>query len=280
MRNNRFLITVLLLCATMSVVAQHDRLAPYSSSGYTIPGSSAVNFAAPTTAPTTLTQPSLKIEEQPSNVHERPTKKKDAQSQTSTPTDTIYYGPEAELPAQDNFYVYPAPLWAYYNYGGLHQGLNMSLGMSVFAAFGKNAPKGAGFSQNLSATWLQPLGKHAWLAAGGYINHVNWSGNSYTSGGLHGELGYQFNEHWAGYIYGQKNIINNGLQAYGYPYGRGIYNYSPFLYNELGNKLGAAIRWTPNPTMSVEVSVEKNWYPNANWGYPDRYKYKYPVPQN
>lgn len=270
----------LLLCTTTSVDAQQDRRPSYGASGYAVPGSSAVTFDAPVGIKTTPIEPSLKIEGQPANAHEHHTNKADANNQSSAPTDTVYYGPTGVLPAQNNFYAYPAPLSFYNNYGVLHQGLNVSLGMSIFATFGKNAPKGAGFSQNLSATWLQPLGNRGWIAAGGYINHTNWSGNNYTSGGFHGQLGYQFNEHWAGYIYGQKNIVNDGLPFYGNSYGRGVYGYSPFLYNELGDKLGAAVRWTPNPTMSVELSVEKNWYPKSNWSYPDRYKYNYPVPQN
>ncbi len=280
MRNKRTLLIALLLCATISVAAQQDRRSSYGTSGFAVPGSSAVTFAPPTGIQATPMQPTIHIEGQPASAHERHTTKIDVASQTSASTDTMYYGPAGMLPAQNSFCAFPAPLSFYNNYGGLHQGLNVNLGMSIFAAFGKNAPKGAGFSQNLSATWLQPLGKQGWIAAGGYINHTNWSGNNYTTGGLHGQLGYQFNEHWAGYIYGRKNIVNNGLQAYGYPYGQGLYHYSPFRYNELGDKLGAAVRWTPNPTIWVELSVEKNWYPKSDWTYPDRYKYNYPVPQN
>lgn len=167
-----------------------------------------------------------------------------------------------------------------YRYGSLHQGLNASLDLSVFAQFGKHARHGAGFSQRLSATWLQPLGRRAWLAVGGYVNHVNWSGDSYTTGGLYGELGYQFNEHWSAYLYGQKSLVDNGVGSYGYPYGRGLdYLGTPYLYNDLGDRLGAAVRWTPNPSFSLQLSVEKNWFPSYHVGYADRYKYNYPTPQ-
>lgn len=169
----------------------------------------------------------------------------------------------------DSVRWYPPPYSTYYNYGPLHEGLNVSLDMSAFATFGKHA-KGGGFGQRLTATWLQSLGKHGWVSAGGYINHLNWRGNSYTSGGLMAEVGYQFNEHWSAYVYGQKSLVNQGgIHAGLSPYGLGYYGwgYSPLMGNDLGDKLGAAVRWTPNRTFSVELSVEKNWYPKGTDNY-------------
>lgn len=45
-----------------------------------------------------------------------------------------------------------------YGYG-LHRGLNVSLGASAFATFGKGLPHKGGFSQNINATYLAPLSK-------------------------------------------------------------------------------------------------------------------------
>lgn len=157
----------------------------------------------------------------------------------------------------------------------LHQGLNASVNLSVMAGFGKGAPKGAGFAQNVTATYVAPLGKRAWLTAGGYINHLNWDGINVTNGGLYGELGYQFNDHFTGYVYGQKSLVNSGMQGYG-----GYYGYPGYLgrysalgyydsypgYNAFGDKLGAALRWTPNPNFSLQISVEKNWWPKPTSG--------------
>ncbi len=159
----------------------------------------------------------------------------------------------------------------------LHQGLNASVNLSVMAGFGKGAPKGAGFAQNVTATYVTPIGKRAWLAAGGYINHLNWDGINVTNGGLYGELGYQFNDHLTGYVYGQKSLVNSGFQGYG-----GYYGYPGYLYgyglagfgydgsypglNAFGDKLGAALRWTPNHNFSLQISVEKNWWPKPTSG--------------
>ena len=180
----------------------------------------------------------------------------------------------------DSTVWYPTPYSTYYNNGPLHEGLNVSLDLSAFATFGKHA-HGGGFGQRLAASWLQPLGKRGWVAGGGYINHINWNGDSYTSGGLTAELGYQFNDHWAAYVYGQKSLVNQGATYMGYsPYHRGIYGWGclPYLNNEMGDKLGAAVRWTPNKTFSLEISVEKNWYPKGSNGYWDQYNY--PTPHN
>lgn len=159
----------------------------------------------------------------------------------------------------------------------LHQGLNASVNLSVMAGFGKGAPKGAGFAQNVTATYVTPIGKRAWLNAGGYINHLNWDGINVTNGGLFGELGYQFNDHLTGYVYGQKSLVNSGLHGYG-----GYYGYPGYLYgyglagfgydgsypglNAFGDKLGAALRWTPNHNFSLQISVEKNWWPKPTSG--------------
>ena len=47
------------------------------------------------------------------------------------------------------------------NYGwGLHEGLNVSAGLSAFATFGKNVPHRGGFSHTLNATYLAPVSKN------------------------------------------------------------------------------------------------------------------------
>lgn len=190
----------------------------------------------------------------------------------------------------DSIYAdsYAYPMFATFGgFGSLHQGMNASIGLSVMAGFGKNAPKGAGFSQKINATYLTPIGKKAWLAAGGFVNHLNWDGMNVTNGGLYAELGYRFNDHWAAYVYGQKSLVNNGSNGY-YGY-NGLYGYpglwgNPYYYdygygympgyNPFGDKLGAAVQWTPNSKFSFQLSVEKNWYPHSNNVYNRRYDYQ------
>lgn len=173
-------------------------------------------------------------------------------------------------------------------YGGmgstLHQGLNTSIGLSVMTAFGKNAPKGAGFAQNISTTYLAPVGKKGWAAVGGYINHLNWDGANITNSGLYAEFGYKINEHWAAYIYGQKSLANSGMHchyglgsAYGLSWQEQPYCHDyGFLsaYNPYGDKLGAALQWMPSSSFSLQISVEKNWYQRKDKSYNRLYDYQ------
>lgn len=177
----------------------------------------------------------------------------------------------------------PAGVMPYY-YGGwssysLHEGMNVSMDLSAMVQSGKHARSGVGFRQRVDATYVMPLSKHWWATAGGYLDHVSWGGDSYLSEGLYGELGYQFNEHWSASIYAQKSLYNRnvggGYPYYGYGgyYGRHSFGlYGPWDYTgNLGDKIGAAVRWTPNRNFSIGVSVEYNKYPNGvgpyGWGY-------------
>ena len=74
--------------------------------------------------------------------------------------------------------------WAGWQRWDLHPGLNLSLGASVFAQFGKHARHGAGFMQNISAMYAQPLGKKFTVAEGGYLNNVFWGHYNYRNAGL------------------------------------------------------------------------------------------------
>lgn len=150
--------------------------------------------------------------------------------------------------------------WAGWQRWDLHPGLNLSLGASVFAQFGKHARHGAGFMQNISAMYAQPLGKKFTVAAGGYLNNVFWGRDNYRNAGLQAIVGYRFNEHWEAYLYGQKSLVSNRLMPYP-------------LYDmqALGDRVGAAVKYNFNPSFSVQVSVEQVWGPNMPRGYYDTF---------
>lgn len=153
-----------------------------------------------------------------------------------------------------------------YNWG-LHKGLNVSVGASVFASFGKNAPHGVGFSQDISALYAVPLTKKLSLAVGGYLDNVNWRGGNYHDAGLTAVLGYRFDEHWEAYIYAQKSLVNN-------------YNMPVSMYgiNNVGDKVGAAVRYNFNKNFSMQVSFERDWIPDQRGRYFDQYNYPVPRP--
>lgn len=157
--------------------------------------------------------------------------------------------------------------------------LHGSVGISVMAGLGRGTPKGAGFAQDINLDYNMPLGSRGWLTVGGYMNHLNWSGMNTTSAGLYGELGYQFDDHWSAYIYGQKSLANSGCSNwYGYPYyadyygGYNGWGYPSGYWN--ADRLGAAVRWTPNKNVMLQISVEKGWMPRQDNFYSRRYDYR------
>lgn len=128
----------------------------------------------------------------------------------------------------------------------LHKGLNVNLGLSVFATFGKHAPKGAGFSQNIAAMYAVPLTGRLSLAVGGYFNNISWTGHIYRDAGFNAMLGYRFNERWEAYLYGQKSMTNNRIPMPLYDMG------------DMGDRIGAAVRYNVSPSFSIQMSVSRS----------------------
>lgn len=138
-------------------------------------------------------------------------------------------------------------LMGYQNWD-LHKGMNLSLGASVFAGFGKYAPSGAGFAQNASGMYAWPINDKLSFAAGVYLLNATWGGLNLRDTGLSGVLSYKFNEHWEGYLYGQKSLIEPKLPYYLY--------YNP----ELGDRIGAAVKYNVTPSFYIQLSVEERRY--------------------
>lgn len=157
--------------------------------------------------------------------------------------------------------------WGGWNNWSLHSGLNVNVGASVFAQFGKNAYHGAGFSQNISAMYATPLTKHLSMAVGGYFNNTFWMNRSFRDAGLSAVLGYKFNDHWEAYLYGQKSIVQTQHMP-------------PALYDmaDMGDRIGAAIKYNVNHNFSFQVSVERGWMPKNDFQLNDRYAYPAPKP--
>lgn len=126
----------------------------------------------------------------------------------------------------------------------LHEGLNISLNASVFTTFGKYIPHRAGFTQSVSTMYAVPLTSRMSFAVGGYFDNMYWANHSFRSAGLNAVFGYKFDEHWEGYIYGQKSIMNKRIP------------YPLYDINGLGDRIGAAVQYNFNPRFSVRLSVE------------------------
>lgn len=150
--------------------------------------------------------------------------------------------------------------WAFGGYGwDLHEGLNVSLGLSAFTSFGRNSFSGT--AERLAAVYAKPINKKLSFAVGGYLNNINSGIGSYREGGLTAVLDYRFNDRWEAYIYGQKSLVNssdsrfqrNWLSPYGYMF-------SPF--DNAGDRIGAGLRYHFNESTYLEVQVDWANYPD------------------
>lgn len=159
------------------------------------------------------------------------------------PLDTLYL-PTLNHYGQVPINMFPYNMWGGYHSWNLHQGLNMNLGASVFGSWGGGSYLGTGFSQDVSLMYAVPLSKKMSLAIGGYFNNTFFAHDSFRDAGISAVLGYRFNEHWEAYLYGQKSLVKKPfpMPLYGMGY--------------VGDRIGAAVRYNVNPTMSVEVNVE------------------------
>ena len=144
-----------------------------------------------------------------------------------------------------NYNYYPYYFGGTWSNWRLHEGLNLSLGASIFSQFGKHAYGGVGFAQNLSMQYATALTSRLSLAVGGYLDNMYWANTTFRDAGMTAVLGYKFNEQWEGYVYGQKSIVTNVPIPY----------YLQDL-NEMGDRIGAALRYNITPNISVQMSVE------------------------
>lgn len=139
----------------------------------------------------------------------------------------------------------------------LHKGLNLNLGLSVFAQLGKHSYGGVGFTQDISALYAVPVTDKLSVAVGGWLSNINWANNSWHDAGLTAIVGYRFDQHWEAFLYGQKSIVR-GMRM----------PYPLYDMQQLGDKIGASVRYNVNPSMSIEVSVERSCPPAPRWGVP------------
>lgn len=167
----------------------------------------------------------------------------------------------------------PFNYWGGWNGWALHKGLNVQVGASVFAEFGKGAHRGAGFQENISLLYAMPITNKLSLAVGGYLNNINYAGTNLYDAGLSAVLGYRFNEHWEAYIFAQKSLANNAARRMRYSlydgyyggfgmgaFGRNALGFSPYSMYDIGNigdRIGATLRYNFNPSFSMEVTIQK-----------------------
>lgn len=161
--------------------------------------------------------------------------------------------------------IYGPLMWGGWYDWQLHRGLNVSLGASVFAQWGKGAwYKGAGFNQRISMMYAQPLSDRLTLAVGGYFSNTSWAHDAWRNAGVTALLGYRFSDRWEAYVYAQKSLVENRLMPLP------LYD-----LNSLGDRIGAAVRYNVSPSFSVQVSLEKEFTPTwvAPFGPQERHDF-------
>lgn len=151
--------------------------------------------------------------------------------------------PTLTMQGQVPLMSYPYDTWWGFDSWQLHRGLNMNLGASVFAAFGKGAPKGAGFGQDLSMMYAMPINNRLSIAVGGWVSNAYWANDRFTDAGLSAVLGYKFNDRWEAYVYGRKSLVNKPVP------------YRFYTMQELGDRIGAAVKYNFSPSCSLQISV-------------------------
>lgn len=174
-------------------------------------------------------------------------------NEAAMPDTAVIATSQLHIPTLTSFGTMPSMRFYPYMWGGfhswdVHEGLNANIGASVFSTFGSgHTYSGAGFSQNISLVYAMPLTQKLSLAVGGYFNNIFWAHDTFRDTGITAVLGYQFDEHWSGYLYGQKSIMPESKMP------RHLMN-----MGELGDKIGAAVRYTFTPSFSIQVSFDYN----------------------
>ena len=160
--------------------------------------------------------------------------------------------PEEDFRVPSERFVAPFGLGTRYDAWRLHEGLNVSVGASVFSQFGKHARGGAGFAQSLAAVYAVPLTEKVAIAVGAYVNNVFFCHDSYRDAGISVVAGYRFDERWETYVYAHKSLVTSKMP--------------PLLYDisGAGDCVGVAVRYDVNKTLTVEVAVENRWLPSNN----------------
>lgn len=172
---------------------------------------------------------------------------------TSLPTDSLHLPMMTSMGLMPRIgYIGLAPFsWRHYPEWQLHEGLNVSLEAGVFAMLGKGVPHSAGFTNSVGLQYAVPLSQRLSFSIGGYVNHTDWANASFADAGLSGVLSYRLNEHWEGYIYGQKSLMSTNRIPLP------LYDMHAF-----GDRIGAAVKYNFNPNLSVTLSVEDHKYPD------------------
>lgn len=186
-----------------------------------------------------------------------------AQDEVLAPMESFSHEPQVDtlslppLTYRGTIAHYPYYLSPMMGFGdwSLHAGLNASFSASAIFGLGHNA--GSGFANSLALAYAGNLTPKLSYSLGGYTSFLEYSGYQVKDAGLTAMLNYRFDEHWEAALLGQKSVIQPNIAPSLYWMGMG----------DIGDKIGASLRYNLNPQFSFGLSVWKNTTTNQPYFY-------------
>jgi len=138
------------------------------------------------------------------------------------------------------YYPLSSPFFTGLSSWQLHAGVNASLSMS-----GIFSRRGSGFSNTASLMYADTLTSRLSFAVGGYLSRLDWHGRAFTDAGLTALLNYRIDDNLEATLFVQKSVL---------PEKRFI-PMPLVLREDIGDRIGAEVRYHFSPAFSMGVSV-------------------------
>lgn len=134
----------------------------------------------------------------------------------------------------------------------LHPGLNASLSAAAIIGLGHNA--GAGFANSMAVAYAGNITPKLSYSIGGYTSFVDYASHVMRDAGLTAMLNYRFNDHWEAAVFAQKSVLKPQVPAHLY-----------YWMDDVGDKIGASVRYNINPSFSIGLSVWRGSTPYQDY---------------
>ena len=145
-----------------------------------------------------------------------------------------YRGTIAHYPSLSHLYS-PFGEWA------LHPGLNASLSASAIIGLGRHAA--SGFANSAAFMYANNLAPRLSFALGGYSSFLDYGNHQMKDTGLTAVLNYRLNTHWDAAVFVQKSMMQPRVTP------------EMWWMDDIGDKIGASVRYSPSPSFSLQLSV-------------------------
>ena len=120
-------------------------------------------------------------------------------------------------------------------------GFNASLSAAAIFGLGHNA--GSGFANSMAMAYAGRITPKLSYSIGGYTSFLDYASHVMKDAGLTAMLSYRFDEHWEAALFAQKSLIKPQVPRHLY------------WMDDVGDKIGASVRYSFNPAFSIGLSV-------------------------